>query len=152
MAWVVQLLAELSHSCPTCARTQRQPAEPLIPSQLPSLPWQRVAAVFFKYRSQIYLLVVDYYSRFIELALMTSCNDFCANYSSSPLHFARLGIPEKIVTDNGTQFSSHDFEIFAKNNNIKHTTISSLGYTTSRCDQLVARHVVVDNSLRENSL
>ena len=40
--------------------------------------------------------------------------------------FARHGIPEEIVTDNGTQFSSHDFKDFTKNNNIKHTTSSPL--------------------------
>ena len=39
-------LAEIVRSCSTCARTQSQPAKPLIPSQLPTLPWQRVAADF----------------------------------------------------------------------------------------------------------
>ena len=40
--------------------------------------------------------------------------------------FARHGIPEEIVTDNGTQFSSHDFRSFSRSNNIKHTTSSPL--------------------------
>ena len=34
--------------------------------------------------------------------------------------FAVHGIPEQLVTDNGTQFTSELFEIFAKQNGIKH--------------------------------
>ena len=34
--------------------------------------------------------------------------------------FAVHGIPEQLVTDNGTQFTSEAFEIFVKQNRIKH--------------------------------
>ena len=42
--------------------------EPLILSKLPDRPWQKVATDLFEYQKSQYLLVVDYYSRFIELA------------------------------------------------------------------------------------
>ncbi|XP_070183947.1 uncharacterized protein [Littorina saxatilis] len=38
--------------------------------------------------------------------------------------FATHGIPEKLMTDNGSQFVSHEFEQFAKEWNFVHTTSS----------------------------
>ena len=39
---------------------------------------------------------------------------------------ARHKMPREIITDNETQLFSHDFEIFTRSNNIKHTTSSLL--------------------------
>ncbi len=36
--------------------------------------------------------------------------------------FARTGVPEQLVSDNGPQFISAEFQIFLKNNRIKHVT------------------------------
>ena len=52
-------------NCSTCRKCLNQRREPLIPTALPELPWQRVGTEF---RGHSYLLVVDYYSRFIEIA------------------------------------------------------------------------------------
>ena len=38
--------------------------------------------------------------------------------------FARFGIPKKLVTDNGPQYSSEDFHRFAKDYNFTHVTSS----------------------------
>ena len=50
-----------------CCKTQKR-HQPLIPSPLPDLPWQRVATDLYEWKQQMYLLVVDYYSRYIEIA------------------------------------------------------------------------------------
>ena len=36
--------------------------------------------------------------------------------------FSRFGLPKQVVTDNGPQFVSQEFEDFLKNNGIKHVT------------------------------
>ncbi|CAB3998068.1 Transposon Ty3-G Gag-Pol poly [Paramuricea clavata] len=39
-------------------------------------------------------------------------------------HFARHGIPEQVITDNGPQFVAHDFQIFTKGWDFEHVTCS----------------------------
>ena len=61
-------LQEKVLNCPICCQHRMTKTEPLIPSRLPDRPWQKVATDLFEYQKSQYLLVVDYYSRFIELA------------------------------------------------------------------------------------
>ena len=58
-----------------------------------------------------YLLVVDSFSSYPEVALLKS---ICA----------RHGIPEKLITDNGPQFSSRNFKAFVTSWKVKHVTSS----------------------------
>ena len=53
--------------CPTCSKFREQPTEPLHPTPFPDYPWQKVAADLFEWRKGVYLLLVDYYSRYIEV-------------------------------------------------------------------------------------
>ena len=51
----------------------------------------------------------------------TTQNHYCVShgYTSSAI-FARYGIPEVVVTDNGLQFVSDMFKRFCEDNGIKH--------------------------------
>ena len=122
--WPGLQLAKFVRSCSTCARSQAQHAEPLLLSDIPSLPWQRVALDFFDFKSH-YLVAVDYYWCYIELALM-----FSLTTSQTILHlssiFARHGIPDELFSDNGPQFASRKFRDFVWGQHIKHTTSSPL--------------------------
>lgn len=113
-------------SCEHCMQHRSsQNREPLICSPLPERPWQRIAADFAEYKKENFLVVVDYYSRFIEIVKMSSTSAVATLKALMPL-YARYGNPEEIVTDNGPQFSSEEFKDFHAKYDIIHTTSSPL--------------------------
>lgn len=114
---------QLVTACERCAQTRVQRSEPLISTPTPSRPWQRVGADLFELEGRHYVLVVDYYSRFPEVISLTSTasTSVVAAVKST---FARFGIPDVLVSDNGPQFSSKVFAEFAQNYGFQHVTSS----------------------------
>jgi transposase InsO family protein len=104
---------------------QTQNREPLICSTLPERPWQRIAADFGEHKNENYLIVVDYYSRFIEILKMSNTSATATLKALMSL-YARYGFPEEVVTDNGPQFSAEEFKNFHSKYDIIHTTSSPL--------------------------
>ena len=110
--------------CFKCSQYQTAHAkEPMIITETPERPWSKIAADLFEYQGNGYLLCVDYYSKWIEvdkLDDLTSKNTI--SYLKS--QFSRHGIPDHLITDNGSQFTSSDFTAFTKCYGFKHTTSS----------------------------
>ena len=77
----------------------------------------------FQWKNRIYLLLSDYYSRFIEITRLdrTTMAEVIRRMKSI---FARHGIPEVVVSDNGPQYSSQAFAEFAKDYQFRHETSS----------------------------
>uniref|UniRef100_A0A7N8YPR4 Integrase catalytic domain-containing protein n=1 Tax=Mastacembelus armatus TaxID=205130 RepID=A0A7N8YPR4_9TELE len=71
----------------------------------------------------MYLVVVDYFSRYVEIAQLsnTKSTDVIVHLKSI---FARHGIPEVLMSDNGPQFSGQDFTHFASTYGFNHITSS----------------------------
>ena len=116
-------LEELVRSCETCCKNQLQRAQPLVPSQLPDLPWQKVGTDLFEWRNKNFLLIVDYYSRYIEIAKLpqTTAEEVILHTKSI---FARHGIPEIVFSDNGPQYTADAYEKFACDYQFEHKTSS----------------------------
>ena len=89
-------LTELIADCEECCKNQRLRAQPLTPSKLPLLPWQKIGTDLFQWNQKIYLLIIDYYSRYIEVAHLTqaTANEVVKHTKSI---FARHGIPETVT-------------------------------------------------------
>ena len=64
-------LESLVSNCPSCCSERRNPPEPLISTSFLKYPWQKVGTDLFEWKGRPYILVVDYYSRFIENSLLT---------------------------------------------------------------------------------
>ena len=110
--------------CSQCAKnkpTQRR--EPLITTPLPQGPWQRVGVDLFSHKSKNYLVMCDYYSRWIEVLNLTSTTSIAIICRMKDV-FARFGIPCEIVSDNGPQFVSAEFADFATKYSFHHVTSS----------------------------
>ena len=91
-------IQDLVQNCRRCAQELNRSYEPLIPSALPERPWQRVATDLLHLKGSTYLAVVDYYSRYIELAkLSPSGTDSPGTIERLKSMFARHGIPEELV-------------------------------------------------------
>ena len=59
---------------------------------------------------------------------MDRCSDSQCRYSQSKIEhlrtlFATHGLPEVLITDNGTQFTSTEFEEFVRKNGIQHVQV-----------------------------
>ena len=116
-------LERIVNNCPTCCRERIQRAEPLMPTGFPDLPWQKVASDLFAWNGAYYLLVIDYFSRYIEIAMLNGeSTTNVIKYLKSI--YARHGILQEMIIDNGPQYSSREFGKFAENYGFKHTTSS----------------------------
>ncbi|KAG8178031.1 hypothetical protein JTE90_025086 [Oedothorax gibbosus] len=101
-------------NCQICQLHQKQNIkEPLLDRPIPDRPWQRVAIDFFHLSSVTYMLVIDYFSKYIEVQHFHSTTSQSV-INALKICFARFGIPEEIVADNGPPFDSSEFNKFCK--------------------------------------
>ena len=121
---ITQDVKRLFTNCEHCqVHKPCQRREPLIPTPLPSGPWQRVAIDLCHFRRQKFLIVIDYYSRWIEILHVTSTTSVACIAKLKDI-FARFGIPLEVVSDNGPQFASTEFRSFAAKYDFLHVTTS----------------------------
>ena len=117
-------IEDIVSNCPAYIEHQRSnPKEPMIAHELPDRPWQHVVTDLFMLEYEQYLIVVDYYSRYFELERMSTTTS-SAIVNKLKAIFARHGIPEKLVSDNGPQFPAQEFAHFANEWDFRHITSS----------------------------
>ncbi|KAF7648893.1 hypothetical protein LDENG_00150510 [Lucifuga dentata] len=102
-------IENMIRNCSKCAEFQNKlPRQPLKPTETPELPFEEVASDIFEFEGKHYLLLVDYYSKFIEV------NELKDQRSRTVIEvlkaqFSRHGIPTVMRTDNGPQYAAEDF-------------------------------------------
>ena len=72
---------------------------------------------------KMYLVIIDAHSKWIEAFVTTSSTSTTVIEILRHV-FARFGLPEMIVSDNGPSFVSEEFESFLLANGVKHVTSS----------------------------
>lgn len=127
--WWPKMMEAIEHhvkACNDCQMVGRlNPPEPMIRHQIPNGPWQEVAIdIMGPLPWGISLLViVDYYSRYYEVESLkhTTSEEVISKLSTI---FARWGIPNRMISDNGPQFTSQEFENFCESKGIdlRHST------------------------------
>lgn len=108
-----------------CARERVNSKETLLPTEFPDRPWSKVGIELFQFNDKQYLIVVDYFSRFFKIAKLTSTTPEAVIENIKSI-FAHHSIAETVQTDNGPQFSSGCFRVFASQWKFSHATSSPL--------------------------
>ena len=99
----------------SCIHKAQKTKQPMMPFPFPDLPWQRVGTDLFKWKklTYMYLIIVDCYSRFIEVAKLDNISAGSVILRCKNI-FSRHSIPEGMVTNNGPQYDSNSFRKFAR--------------------------------------
>ena len=119
------MIEQMVSKCVTCANDRPVPTEPLMASSFPSRPRERLAMDLFELHGKVYLIVIDYYSRWIESKRLDNLSSESVVYVSKEI-FASHGIPDIIISDNGPHFSAATFRQFAMNYGFVHVLRDTL--------------------------
>jgi len=88
--------------------------EAMLETILTDRPWESVAADLFGYMVVVsYIVVVDYFSRYMEVKSLTSTTSANVVIALKSI-FSRHGVPAILMTDNGPQFNSSEIAEFAE--------------------------------------
>ena len=116
-------LEEKVKKCQSCQLNQKTPAHvPLHPWSWPTRPWSRLhidhAGPFL---GHLFLIIVDAHSKWLEVKRVSSTS---SQVTISVLRsvFATHGIPDTLMSDNGSAFTSAEFKEFTDRNGIQHLT------------------------------
>ena len=114
----------LVRNCKICRLSAKAPPADFKPWPKPTKAWERLHLDFAgPFLGKMWLIVVDAFSKY-PYVVMLNVGQTTADHTIDALQqiFAMEGLPDTIVTDNGTQFVSSVFENFCIKFNIKHLT------------------------------
>ncbi|KAL5017694.1 hypothetical protein ScPMuIL_005222, partial [Solemya velum] len=119
-------IRQIADACETCQESKpHNQKEPLRQHDEGDSPWQKVGLDLFDIQGKQYLVVVDYFSNFIEVDLLTTTTS-ARVIMFLKKHFARYGIPKVVVSDGGPQFVSQEFRTFVSSWSINHVMSSAM--------------------------
>ena len=106
-------IADYIARCDVCIIHSDIKHQPLRDSVLPSKPWEVIGSDIFQFEGRLYLVLVDYYSKWIEALEIPVQTSKEVIDVMRPV-FARFGIPKVIRSDNGACYISKEFKQFGK--------------------------------------
>ncbi|XP_062588413.1 uncharacterized protein K02A2.6-like [Saccostrea cucullata] len=96
------------------------PKAPANPWIWPNPPWKRVHIDFAgPFMQRMFLIIVDAYSKWMDVVMMNSTTSE-STINALRYLFSSYGLPIEIVSDNGPQFVSEEFETFLRENGVRH--------------------------------
>ena len=117
-------------------------------SEVPPHPWHTVGSDLFYFRRIDFLVVVDYFSKYLFMRKIHNSTS-SAVIKELGIIFSEFGKPQIFRSDNGPCYSSQEFKIFMQNWSIEHRT-SSPHYPQS--NGLAESMVKVSKSLIEKAI
>lgn len=115
-------IEDVSNNCKVCRESASHPRREYSPWPTAQNPWERIHLDFAgPYFGKMWMICVDSFSKFpyvVEMNGTTSSTTITALQKI----LAVEGLPRTIVSDNGTQFTSAEFQRFCDLNSIRHRT------------------------------
>ncbi|XP_039182277.1 uncharacterized protein K02A2.6-like, partial [Crotalus tigris] len=122
------------HACHLCQRSRPEmPQAPVHRWEETQSPWSRVHIDYAgPFQGQFFLVLVDSHSKWLEVVPVSSTTTAKTIQVLRGI-FAAHGLPDVIVSDNGPQFTSSEFQAFLQANLIRHATLADflLSYRTT---------------------
>ncbi len=117
-------LKEYISKCDICLAHRATPTkEPLLQHEFVARPWSKIGADLCELQGRTVLIVCDYYSNFVEVERIDKVTSRGVSKALKAI-FSRYGIPDVLVMDNGPQFATAEFTVFAKTWGFEHVTSS----------------------------
>ena len=135
--------------CVTCQKSRPEPPEaPLHSWSWPTRPWAQLHLDYAgPVEGKMVLVMIDAHSKWIE-AVPTTTATSAAVIEVCRERFAQFGLPETVVTDNGSCFVSSEFEAFLKRNGIQHVTTAPYHPASNRLAERAVQ--IVKAGLKRN--
>ena len=119
-----QEIETMVRKCNTCIRfSDHNNKQPLQHHEVPNRPWQKVGADLGTCGGKEYLIICDYFSLYPEVFQLRNITSTTV-ISKIKAAFARQGTADVLVSDNGQQFKSKEFQAFANDWSFHHVTSS----------------------------
>ncbi|UYV69862.1 K02A2.6-like [Cordylochernes scorpioides] len=141
-------IEELARDCRICQESASMPPSTISEWTWPEKPWHRLHLdLAGPFMGRMFMVLVDAHTKWLEIVII---KDITSRTIIGHLReiFARFGLPELLVTDNGRQFDLSEFEEFTKINGIRHTKTSPYNPSTNGLAERYVREF--KNSLRKN--
>ena len=116
-------IGEYMSSCERCIKAGVIVHQPCVINPIPVTPWAEVGTDVFAFEGDLYLVLVDYCSKWIE-ALRIPLQTSTVVIDAMKMMFAHLGVPKRVRSDNGPCYASSEFQAFAENWRFVHVTSS----------------------------
>lgn len=143
-------IVDLVRNCKQCQSVLAKPAQNSnIDWPKPNRKWSRVHVDHFFFHNKIFFIVIDALTKYIECEIVSSTS---SNVTIEILRqiFSRNGLPDLIVSDNATSFTSLEFKEFLEANGIHHLTPPP--YSPSSNGQAERAVRVIKDLLKKNIL
>ena len=113
-------IEDFTHSCINCQQQRPMPATAqLHPWEFPGKAWSRIHVDYAgPFLGHMFLVIVDAYSKWVDIHMMKTSTS-TATINKLRETFAIHGLPDILVSDNGTCFTSDEFKSYMKRNGIK---------------------------------
>ena len=118
-------ILKMTKDCPVCIKNSAsQKAEPMKLHDVPTREWLKLGLDLFEFDGKTFLIVVDYFSKFCFVRRVGGLSTR-ETVDALKQIFQDNGIPEILMSDQGTNFTSAEFNDFCVKYQIKHICSSA---------------------------